>query len=263
MKQIKYLYNGGLPLSQDVLKWQQEGYQETILAICSMGYDAVAGDPVIITGCEDVGAGVYSAGWIYNGTDLIYFEGGDSVAAGTTNVKVVETTTSVVFGNGASQAIYSNKKYSFDNTGTDDITDLKLFQIAFGGASKGVDPDGIAIIGIAGGTGNLSGQLDFRKFIFVDAMQVVGAIVVQTPSGLADPPAYQTVGTLTSLWIPAKEVHFKANIEGYILETGGTLKFNDVNGRIKTNGDVDFQFIKPDAGVANYTVKVNVVVPLT
>lgn len=262
MKQIKYIFNGGLPLSQNVLDWQQTGYKEVFAAIGKLGWSG--GDPVIMTGCEDAGAGVYNDGWIFDGTEHYYFQGGDSVAAGTTNIKLQEITTTVVFESGASQAIYSRKEYVFDNTGTIAIEDLLLFHKVFGEKTFGLDvANGSGTLNISGGTGNLSGQILMSKYLLTPQMRVRGAIIVQTPSALSDPPVYQTLGNVASAdFHPAFNVHFKANIEGYILETGGVLRFNDVNMRYTTAGNFDVQLIKPDAGVANYTITFNTIIPL-
>jgi hypothetical protein len=260
MKQIKYSFNGGLPLSQNVLDYMQTGIKDALAALGGLGYN---GDPVIISGCNNAGAGVYNPGWIFNGTEIVYFVGGDSVALGTTMIKLIEHTSTVVFENGATQGIYSEKKYEFDNTGTIDITDLLLFHLALGDKNQGIIPDGVAIMSTVGGTGTLAGQLQFKKHIYARTMQISGATAITAPSAIASPPVYQNVGNLSAAFRPATEVHFKANVEGYILETGGTLRFNDINGRITITGDVAFQFIKPDAGVSSYTIKVNTIVPLT
>lgn len=259
MKQIKYTFNGGLPLSQNVLDWQQTAYKEVFAAVGKLGWSA--GDPVIITGCDNAGAGVYNTGWLFDGTEFFYFQGGDSVAAGTTMIKLQTLTSSVVFENGASQAIYSRQEYAFDNTGVIDITDLIPFQQAFGAKFSGLMPGGFSNINVAGGTGNLSGQIFLNKLLTVPLLYVRGAIVVQTPAALATPPVYQTVGTVGAGFIPPFTMHFKGLIEGWILETGGTLRFNDVNIRITQAGNIDMQLIKPDAGVATYTVQFTTIIP--
>lgn len=261
MKNVIYSYTGGLPLSQNVLDWQQAGYKEALAAICKLGW--TGGDPVIITGCEDAGAGVYNPGWIFDGTEVHYFQGGDSVAALTTSIKLQELTTTLVYGNGAVRPVYSRQEYVFDATGVD-ITTLKLFHKVFGEKTFGLDQaNGAGNLNIAGGTGNLSGQVFFNKYLLVPQMRMRGAIIVQSPAALATPPVYQTVGNVANAnFHPAFTVHFKANIEGYILETGGVLKFNDVNVRYTNTGNLDVQFIKPDAGVAAYTINFNTIVPL-
>lgn len=126
MKQIKYAYNGGLPLSQNVLDWMQTGYKEIFASLGKMGWDG--GNPVIMRGCENDGAGVFSAGEIFDGTEIYAFQGGDSVAAGTTKVKLQEYTTSVVFEDGGNQPIYTRKEYVFDATGVD-ITSLRRWGV--------------------------------------------------------------------------------------------------------------------------------------
>ncbi len=262
MKKVEYVYPGGLPLSQDVLAWGQDGQKEAVAAICKLGWSG--GDPVIINGCENAGAGVYNPGVIFDGNALYYFQGGDSVAAGTTNIKLADLSTTLVYENGAIQPVYSRKEYVFDATGAVAIENLLLFHKVFGEKTFGLDmANGSGNLNIAGGTGNLSGQIFLSKYLLVPQMRMRGAIIVQAPAALADPPVYQTVGNVAGAGFhPAFTVHFKANIEGYILEVGGTLKFNDVNMRMTPTGNIDVQFIKPDAGVASYTINFNTIIPL-
>lgn len=264
MKQNNYQYNGGMPLTQEVLEWAQDGTLEALAAVCKMGYGG-SGDPVILNGCVDVGSGVYSEGWMFDGTEIIYFEGGDSVAAGTTNIKVQELYTTAVYESGATQNLHVDKKYVFDATGTDDIVDLVPFHIRFGEEYSGLDPrtDRRQIINVPVAVGNLAGALTIKKLIAIPAIQVAGAITVQAPNLLASPAVYQNIGTISANIRPATEVPFKCLVEVYPVETGGTEHFTDVNGLIKTNGNIDIQFIKPTGATTSYIVKFNFLAPLS
>lgn len=50
MKQIDWSFNGGLPLTQDVLQWQRDGLKDALKAIFTMGYNGV---PFALYGCID------------------------------------------------------------------------------------------------------------------------------------------------------------------------------------------------------------------
>ena len=262
MKKVDYSYTGGLPLSQNVLNWQQDAFREVFGVLASMGFDVGAGDPVIITGCVVAGTTV-SDGWIYDGSEVIYFEGGDTATAGTSMIKIQELKTSVVFQNGSNRDIYVDKKWVLDNTGVDDVTALKTFSYHLGNTNGGLMPGGNTLISPVGGTGNLAGVFTFFKTLFAPAMHMKGAVTVQAPAALANPPVYQDLGTLPAAWWPVADIHLKGFIEGYLLEIGGTLKFNDINMKIRTDGKVQAQFIKPDGAVGSYTVIVNALVPLS
>lgn len=124
MKQIKYDYTGGLPLSQNVLEFSQNGLRDLVAGILQGGYESA---PVIISGClYDSGTGDITAGWVFDGTEAHYFAGGNTVTAGTSKIKVAETTSTVVFDDGSVRAIYRTKQYVFDNTGTD-ILNMKRY----------------------------------------------------------------------------------------------------------------------------------------
>ena len=130
MKEINYSFNGGMPLSQNVLAFSRDGIRDVLLALYQRGYN---GTPVIVSGCVyDSVTNDVTAGWIYDGTEPLYFPGGNTVTAGTNLIKIAEATTTVVFESGANQPIYKTRQYAFDNTGVINITTLRKFGLTEG-----------------------------------------------------------------------------------------------------------------------------------
>lgn len=124
MKTVNYSFIGGMPLSQNVIEWSANGLKDAVNALCGMAYTEGTG-LVAITGCVyDATTNDISAGWIYNGTELCYFPGGNTVTAGTDKIKIVETNGSVIFENAASRPIYVTREFAFDATGVS-VTTIK------------------------------------------------------------------------------------------------------------------------------------------
>lgn len=234
MKQVKYTFNGGLPLSQNVLDWSQQGLKDCVKALCDMGYD---GDPVIIHGClYDSGTGDVTSGWIYEGTEPMYFPGGNVVTAATTKIKVAETTGTLVYENGASQAVYSTKQYALDNTGTDDILLIRRYGLTgtsnLGFAITEAVTDLNVRVNKAARTMHIYGQIDTltADTLAVDGLQVK---LIDDTDLEADP--------VFGPYYPPDTREFL----GVVMPSGtGSGTFNDINGnpitsialRINNNG---------------------------
>lgn len=170
MKQIDWSFNGGLPLTQDVLQWQRDGLKDALKAIFTMGYNGV---PFALYGCYyDATTNDVTEGWIFDGDELIYFPGGNTTTAGTNLVKLVTNTTTVVFESGAVQPIYRNKEYSLDATGALNITTIRHY-----GISEGISIP-IAIT-------EASGSLNIRINTAARTIHFYGSIETLTATALA------------------------------------------------------------------------------
>lgn len=253
MKTIDYSFNGGLPLSQNVLNWTQTGLLDAVNALYKMGYNGV---PMAITGVVyDATTGDVSAGWIFDGNEVHYFPGGNTVTAGTNLIKLQTSTTTVVFESGASQPIYKNSQYLLDNTGAINVIDIRRYGLTILSTSIGVGiteaATSLAVrVNTATRTMHLFGQIDTLNadVIAVDGLQVK---VVDDTDFEANPvfgPHY-----------PKQTIEFL----GTVMPTGtGSGVFNDVNGnpitsvalRLNSNG-LYAVLRKTTAG--NYSIYVN------
>jgi len=98
-KRIDFTQLEGLPLTQNTLKFLQDGYRDTVVGIAS-----VLGDFVIVSGVADLGAN-YGDGWvIYNG-ELLPFVGGVKAA----QVVTEETAVGKIYGDGATRNAWFTK----------------------------------------------------------------------------------------------------------------------------------------------------------
>lgn len=117
MNSINFNNNGGLPLTQDILKFQQESYSDALAALAAM-----CGNKAILSGCIVSGGGtIVGNGWIsYNG-EIVKFVGG-TIA---TQVKITETFTPLIFEDTTTHDVYSEKIAQCVLVGDFDFADLK------------------------------------------------------------------------------------------------------------------------------------------
>lgn len=124
MKKIDFTQPGGFPLTQDTLRYMQEGYYEGIKAfIAYLGGEATQVGPglnLIVDGLRELTTGIagassenpyITAGWIIRNGELMRFTGAflqEINNAG--GIGVEETAESVIFHDETTPAVYFNKK---------------------------------------------------------------------------------------------------------------------------------------------------------
>ena len=102
MNKIDFTQQGGFPLIQDTLGFLQAAYAEAL-----GGLATIAGDKVILSGCETQN-NVVRPGLVSVGGEILYTPGG---AASTVFVR--ETTTSATFEDGVAKAVYKRRTLAF------------------------------------------------------------------------------------------------------------------------------------------------------
>lgn len=107
MQRFDFTETGGFPLTQDRLKWMQDGYISAISAVAGIPGGS---DPVALTGAELTsgswtGSGTISDGWIWHPLHgIIPFVGG-AFTASTQGISYQDVTTPLVFENSASKQV--------------------------------------------------------------------------------------------------------------------------------------------------------------
>ncbi|MCX6210861.1 MAG: hypothetical protein NTZ59_15485 [Bacteroidetes bacterium] len=114
MQKIDLTKNGGLPLTQNLLNFLQDGFREPLIAIASL-----LGNKVIVMGMDE-GSSSVADGWFVYNNELIKF---NTCAIGT-KVKITETLLSVEFEDGLTKAVYKIKTAVCDATGDFDYADF-------------------------------------------------------------------------------------------------------------------------------------------
>lgn len=267
MKQIDWVFNGGLPLSQNILEWQRDGLRDAINSLLYKGYH---GQPVVITGCVyDPVTHDVTAGWIYDGTEACFFPGGNTTTAGTDKIKAVTTTATVVYENGAAQAVYRNRHYAFDATGT-----LSVIPGINGLHRWGVTPYNGSEVVVA--KTEVTGSLFFRLNSAAGTMHITGQLVVSNADAFSiDCLGVEILSDETLEADPVfgphypDELSFLGMVDGNG-SAGGSGGFADVHGvpitsigfRLSNTG-LHATLRKVDTGVPDYAIYIDTVVFLT
>jgi len=125
MQQIDFTKPGGLPFSQDILRFMQDSFKQMINVVAQLGKTALLGSNVAmkLVGMASLGGGNYSEGWfLYNG-EVIYFpaQNTGSVPGGFTRFLVIDIIpTTLTYYNGTTPDALTDKTCHFQNftTGT-------------------------------------------------------------------------------------------------------------------------------------------------
>ena len=258
MRRVDYSYPGGLPLSQDVLDWMQQGYGEVLKGMCMRGYPD---EIVAISGCVyDGTANTVSSGWLFDGDEPVYFPGGDLTAAATNMIKLQTTTTTLVYGTGAVNPTYVNKQYVLDASGLIDVRNIKRF---------GITSESVLSIPVA--TTEVVGEIHLMANLAARQIYIKADLLVQESNLVTDGQTVQLIdhatiaGDVIGKLIPGGNVYFTGMLNTIGTGSGGVP--TDTGGHPFYN--INFKFISTglygwfkQTGGTDYHVYINSIIPL-
>lgn len=260
MKQIDFSKVGGFPLTQDTLDFMQQSYTDVLNAYASLGNISVATNtPYVITGMGTNGVTYYKGWFIYNG-DIIQFPNDINssmlpalISPAVYGYVISETATALTFNDGNSNSVLKVKAatigagLTISSTFIPLSTKLYSFQEVFGAAAK--DTETHSVINAA--SGNITGNLYFRKNRLTNKMRIRGSLSVNT--AISGPAVYNI---LSSGILPAYECPFiGVQTSGTVLDSGGIDYINTLAFSLDTVGHINMIAIK---GASNYSVAINV-----
>lgn len=162
-KQIDFTQNGGMPLTQDLLKFMQDATAESIQGIISL-----FGDNIVVSGVAFNGSS-FPNGWVIYDGELLPFMGGSpsfSTTPSSQIISVFETGTQLIFSDGTQKTVKFLRYVGLGNAGQNakTIGDLmflstykKVSQTLF--KSGSIDITAVGTISIS-----LGQSLDVTKF---------------------------------------------------------------------------------------------------
>ena len=263
MRTINYTHLGGAPLTQETLDWHQTAMKDIAKAIARMGDDG-SGNPFILSGCVyNSGTGIVTDGYMFYADEIHYFQGGDTGALGTA-VQLTTLNTDAVYEDGSTHTMYVEKVMTLGGGAPNtSIITMKRFHEFFG--AKGYESEE-RTISIAAGSVFAATTLYYRINYLSKMLHIRCDVTVNAPASVANPAIYYQIATLPAGFRPTQVVPFKGfvryHLANYIKDVGTIDYIKDVNCEVRTDGNLNIGFIKPEAGVVSYTVSFNTAIPL-
>lgn len=274
MKQINFGYPGKFPLTQDTLGLMQTAYLEQAKALALAG--AIDdGTPVILTGMVRTGNAI-TDGYFFLSGAIIYCPavdlGGPAPSFGNSYaISIVTTTENVTYRNGDVNDAISTTVGAFSIMPNGDIdSDEHYFYVDFRsygeifGARYRTGWATLAVV--SAGAGDVNGSIYYKKDIVANTLLLRWALNVDDAQSL-DPAltaSFTDLQTLAAEFRPATRQFFTAHrgSSGYMPDSTGDTLLKQFTGVIGDDGIISIELIKPDAGIAAYSVAGNCVVSL-
>lgn len=280
--------SSGRPVTTNTFLHLRESENEKFEALCRNIIEQCIGQVIpgvvyILTGIVDIiGSGNHniSSGYVYvgdNGGAVFYSP--SQIIPVTSDPVIANMLTSVIGGSNPDPIVYTDLSSHSPHV----ITSV-LFSTGVSGTgtfnSGGFTPStnndlsnfvrinnllnnvstGNIVVSTGGGSGTVTGTIYYQKDVKNNSLLIEAVLTSSTPLDFNDYPGitYTIVGTLPVGFRPASKVMFDSftDLTSYVeLNFGGTIYLERFEVQISTGGIIKIRFIKPDAGVASYSVE--------
>lgn len=265
---------GGFPLDQKVLKHNQDAMIQHLGAYYAGGGTTpliISGMTPVVIGGGGMGLGGIGDGFCVIAGELLEFKAAvlpPMMPGVTLYIKIFETKQPALFHDGSTKNVWDITRYATLST-TDGVPfdDFKLWhEVILGTRSK----TQWTLLWSDTTSTTVRGTIYYRKDLIANTIQLRGSIQVFAAlfsSGEDTAPVYRSVAiTLPVGFRPAYTAPFtlyrRYHGVAYVRDVNSKDYIHQVNAELRDSGQILVGFIKPEVGVADYTLYFNQNIPL-
>jgi hypothetical protein len=275
MNTIDFSHVGGFPLTQTELDFMQQTYLKGIHALAQMSNNAEL--PVIISGMHStsgrIGTVTVSDGWLYYRGQMVQFTGG-TVTYADTDIPMVEISLHSVlltYQDGVERPALKvvTAHLMSGPTRLDDthfpLHRMRSFHEGFGAAGREQDWN-VLDVGSTHAAGSISGSVYYQLDKMNNSLHLRGMVFANDAQSLNSSTSgvLTLIATLPEGYRPAVNTYFTAYNQSprNIKDDAGVAWIKQINALLHSSGNLQFNFMRPEATVAELGFTFNVIIPL-
>lgn len=275
MNTIDFSHAGGFPLTQTELDFMQQSYINGIRALAQMGNH---GDlPIIISGMQRavsrIGTVTVTDGWLYYRGNLVAFTGA-TVTYADAHVPLVKINLhpiSLTYQDGVERpALQMVSANLLSGPAIIDDTHFPLhimrsFHEGFGNAGRDANWN-VIDVSSSHATGGITGSVHYKQDILSNTLHLRGMLFANDAQHLSSSSSgiFTLVATLPEAYRPTVNTYFTAYIQSpsNIKDDVGVSWLKQVNVLLHSSGNLQFNFMRPEASVLELGYTFNTIIPL-
>jgi hypothetical protein len=278
MKRFDFTNIGGFPLTQDRMKWVQDGYMEALEALAMVAVDEVSPRPLRLKGMDSFvpstgRIGLSGGAFFYNGEICLFEASAVDVPLypDTLLVTISDNATGLLFKDGVSRDVQINRRGTLTvglpvtDANTFTVSDMVGYEQALAVKMKESTTRSITV-NTPGSLGGVTGTIQYKKMYAGDLVAVSGTLTANNALNFnASPGAlFYVMGTLASGYRPVATQYFVAQYfaGNMFLNDSGVQYIKQLTGTVSTDGSIRINWIKPDAAISGYSICFNFVMQL-
>lgn len=252
---------GGFGFTEDDLEYDRNGVYETIAAFYADGGTT----PMLLSGSFGVGL----SAWVIINKEILPYVGPGFPPPLTVGmayyIVVSESSSPVAYQDGSTHNSINISRIaglvaasiSTPPAGGVLMADFIPFQKIFGEKARSTWQN------INGSTAQFDFNIDFKKNILINTLQIKGAITVKSTVSTSN--YYYVIGTIPAEFRPSTVVPFIGSYRYHatsLKDSTSTDFIDQTNGEIRPDGTILIGLRKPDSSLTTYPLTFNAIVPL-